>query len=210
VPNPTTPEAAAATAAAAAEAQDAARKDQLAAAMTYHLRVSLGRVLANPDVPQEARDVAVGRLREREVYVERGLERWFQGAMARPDFGGVVLPLLRCVLGPLDAAGGFVPPVDTRGAASSAANGDRMEARALALVSAQLPPGWSLLSNAHVVALDGRHPGHHAACKWEVDLVALDETGTAVAMFEVRVCVCVRRVCRVCVVQWLRCYCTTH
>ena len=62
-----------------------------------------------------------------------------------------------------------------------------MEARAAALVAAQLPEGWTLLVNAHVVALDGRHPGHAAACKWEADLVALDGTGRVVAIFEVGV-----------------------
>lgn len=156
-------------------------------------RPTAPQVLSDPLVPQEARDVAVARLREREANVARGLRAWFDAAAARPDFEGVVLPLLRAVLAPLEASG-LDATQDARGGPGSATNGDLMEARTLAAVGAQLPPGWRLLPKAHVVALDGRHPGHAAACKWEADLVALDETGTAVAIFEVIGLVCVEGV----------------
>lgn len=136
-------------------------------------------------MPQEARDIALARWHARAAAVAAGVSSWFESAMARPDFQAVVFPLLRAVIGALEAAGGFEPSLDGRGGAASAASGDRMEARALVLIQAALPRGWSLLTNAHVVALDGRHPGHHAACKWECDFVALDESGTAVALFEV-------------------------
>jgi hypothetical protein len=165
--------------------EDAAKEAELAANMTYHLRVSLAKVMADDRVPQKARDIAAARLREREGHVTTGLAAYLAAVPARADFPGVIFPLLRHVLGPLEASGGYESQADSRGSPLSAANGDRMEARALALVAAQLPPGWSVLPNAHVVALDGRHPNHHAACKWEVDFVVLDERGTAVAMFEV-------------------------
>lgn len=171
---------------AAEVAADAARLADLVEGLTIHLRTSLGRVMADPRVPDAAREVAAERANARIAVVPLGLEAWLDAAAARPDFWGVVFPLLRHVLGPLEAAGGFEPSTDGRGGAVSAANGERMEARAEALVAAQLPPGWSLLSKGHVVALDGRHPNHSAACKWEVDLLALDATGTAVALFEAK------------------------
>jgi hypothetical protein len=169
----------------AEEADWLRREAAAAAAMTAHLRESLRKVLDDPLVPQKARDVAVARLRDREATVARGLRAWFDECAARPEFGAVVLPLLRLVVGALEGAG-LEAAADVRGSGGSAANGEAMEARTLALVEAQLPAGWSLLSKGHVVALDGRHPGHAARCKWEVDVVALDDSGTAVALFEVR------------------------
>lgn len=136
-------------------------------------------------MPLDARDIAASRLAERQASVTRGLAAWFDAALARPDFDGVVLPLLRAAVPPLDASGGWQPEDSGRGGPDSAARGEQTEAAAGGLVRAALPPGWRLLLNAHVVALDGRHPGHHAACKWEADCVALDEGGTAVALFEV-------------------------
>ncbi|KAI8473737.1 MAG: hypothetical protein J3K34DRAFT_164680 [Monoraphidium minutum] len=169
----------------AEEADWLAREAAMASTMTLHLRESLRKVLADPLVPRAARDVAAARLAERETRVGSGLRSWFDAAAVRPDFVPVVLPLLRMVLGALEGVG-LDTTADTRGSPGSAASGDAMEAATMALVEAQLPAGWSLLSKAHVVALDGRHPGHAAACKWEVDLVALDESGTAVAIFEAK------------------------
>lgn len=167
------------------EEEDQKQKADLVSSMTFHLRESLKRVLTNPLVPLEAREIACARLASREASVAKGLDQWLVRCMTREDFYTVVLPLMRHVMAPLERDG-FEAAVETRGGVSSAANGDAMEQRVLSLVEGKLPAGWTLLSNAHIVALDGRHPGHHAACKWEVDLIALDETGTAVAIFEAK------------------------
>jgi hypothetical protein len=52
-----------------------------------------------------------------------------------------------------------------------------------------LPEGWTLLTSLHLLGVDGQVLTDQTGCKYEVDMLVLDERGVAVAIIEGRWCV---------------------
>jgi hypothetical protein len=64
-----------------------------------------------------------------------------------------------------------------------------------------LPEGWTLLTSLHLLGVDGQVLTDQKGCKYEVDMLVLDERGVAVAIIEGRSLAWYLEVCLV--VQWL-------
>lgn len=56
----------------------------------------------------------------------------------------------------------------------------------LQVLQSSLPAGWSLLPSLHLLGADGEQFQVEQGCKYEVDILVLDEQGTAVAVVEVK------------------------
>jgi hypothetical protein len=156
------------------------------AASAVHLLVLLllllRQVLANPLVPQPNKDSAQQRYDTLRATCIDTIARWAAATAATPAFGhlqpamSLVQPAMEVSL----AAGSW------QCAASSQSSGKLMEQAAAAVLQQSLPAGWSLLPSLHLLGADGEAFVVQQGCKYEVDMLVLDEQGIAVAIVEVK------------------------
>jgi hypothetical protein len=140
------------------------------------------QVLANPLVPQLNKDAAQQRYNTLRTTCLDTITRWAAATAASPAFQHLqpamsqVQPAMTASL----AAGNW------QCAPSSASSGKLMEQAAVAVLQQSLPAGWSLLPSLHLLGADGQAFVVQQGCKYEVDMLVLDEQGIAVAIVEVK------------------------
>uniref|UniRef100_A0A383W7Z9 Uncharacterized protein n=1 Tax=Tetradesmus obliquus TaxID=3088 RepID=A0A383W7Z9_TETOB len=142
----------------------------------------LAKVLANLLVPQPNKDAAQQRYNKLHTTCLDTISRWAAAATTSPAFQHLqpamaqVQPAMIASL----AAGNW------QCAPSSASSGKMMEAAAVAVLQQSLPAGWSLLPSLHLLGADGQAFVVQQGCKYEADMLVLDEQGVAVAIVEVK------------------------
>jgi hypothetical protein len=152
------------------------------AARAAHLLLLLLQVLANPLVPQPNKDSAQQRYNTLRATCLDTITRWAAATAASPAFVhlqpamSLVQPAMEVSL----AAGSW------QCASSSASSGKLMEQAAVAVLQQSLPAGWSLLPSLHLLGVDGEAFVVQQGCKYEADMLVLDEQGVAVAIVEVK------------------------
>jgi uncharacterized membrane protein YgcG len=149
----------------------------------YHiLLLLLPQVLANPLVPQPNKDSAQERYDNLRATCLDTITRWAAATAATPAFSHLqtAMSLIQPAMEASLAAGSW------QCAPSSQSSGKLMEAAAVAVLQQSLPSGWSLLPSLHLLGADGRAFVIQAGCKYEADMLVLDEQGVAVAIVEVK------------------------
>ncbi|KAF6255428.1 hypothetical protein COO60DRAFT_211451 [Scenedesmus sp. NREL 46B-D3] len=133
-------------------------------------------------VPQPNKDAAQQRYDTLHATCLDTITRWAAATAATAAFAHLqpamtqVLPAMAASL----AAGNW------QCAASSASSGKLMEQAAIAVLQQSLPPGWSLLPSLHLLGADGQAFVVQQGCKYEADMLVVDEQGVAVAIVEVK------------------------
>jgi hypothetical protein len=155
------------------------------AASAVHLALPpllLLQVLANPLVPQLNKDSAQQRYDNLRATCIDTITRWAAATAATPAFGHLqpAMSLAQPAMELSLAAGSW------QCASSSQSSGKLMEQAAVAVLQQSLPAGWSLLPSLHLLGADGEAFVVQQGCKYEVDMLVLDEQGVAVAIVEVK------------------------
>jgi hypothetical protein len=146
------------------------------------LLLLLLQVLANPLVPQPNKDAAQLRYNTLRTTCTDTITRWAAATTASTAFQQLqpamshIQPAMTASL----AAGSW------QCVASSASSGKLMEQAAVAVLQQSLPAGWSLLPSLHLLGVNGDAFVVQQGCKYEADMLVLDEQGVAVAIVEVK------------------------
>ncbi|KAF8063099.1 hypothetical protein HT031_003938 [Scenedesmus sp. PABB004] len=149
----------------------------------------LAKVLANPAVPAANKQGARERHDALRARCAAALTAWAVAAAAGPAFAalGPALEAVGAAMAASLATGAAAGAAAATSAAGSQCSGRVMEAAALASLRRALPRGWALLPSLHLLGVDGAaFEGVQPGCKYEADMVVLDEAGVGVAVVEVK------------------------
>eukprot|EP00775_Hariotina_reticulata_P005187 gene5187-5425_t len=145
----------------------------------------LQKVMENSCVPEENKLAAQQRFQETFDECSYNITRWTVEACASPAFQELQ-PVMKAVADRLQislAAGHHQP--STPGTQSSS-SGKLMEKTVLQVLQDALPAGWFLLPSLHLLGADHQLFAGQQGCKYEVDMLILDDQGVAVAVVEVK------------------------